>query len=100
MPARYRGKAPDEIEWVEPERQSRAVKEYLAGLDADAQPNPDRKPPAAPVTIQTNSRRAFSTFGLTAGQPGSSRIGQYLRNTHLSGAATAGLTRAGRPALY
>ena len=43
--SRYRGKAPDEIEWVEPERQSRAVKEYLAGLDADAQPNPDRKPP-------------------------------------------------------
>src|SRR5271169_836324 len=43
--SRYRGKAPDEIEWVEPERQSRAVKEYLAGLDVDAQPNPDRKPP-------------------------------------------------------
>ena len=43
--SRYHGKAPDEIEWAEPERQSRAVKEYLAGLDVDAQPNPDRKPP-------------------------------------------------------
>ena len=40
--SRYHGKAPDEIEWAEPERQSRAVKEYLAGLDVDAQPNPDR----------------------------------------------------------
>src|ERR1700693_5562986 len=43
--SRYHGKAPDEIEWAEPERQSRAVKEYLAALDVDAQPNPDRKPP-------------------------------------------------------
>ena len=43
--SRYHGKAPDKIEWAEPERQSRAVKEYLAGLDVDAQPNPDRKPP-------------------------------------------------------
>src|SRR6202790_171642 len=43
--SRYHGKAPDEIEWAEPERQTRAVKEYLAALDVDAQPNPDRKPP-------------------------------------------------------
>src|SRR3974390_725537 len=43
--SRYHGKAPDEIVWAEPERQTRAVKEYLAGLDVDAQPNPDRKPP-------------------------------------------------------
>lgn len=43
--SRYHGKAPDEIAWAEPERQTRAVKEYLAGLDVDAQPNPDRKPP-------------------------------------------------------
>src|ERR1700735_1058374 len=45
MPSRYHGKAPDEIAWAEPGRQSRAVKEYLAGLDVDAQPNADRKPP-------------------------------------------------------
>ena len=43
--SRYHGKAPDEIAWAEPGRQSRAVKEYLAGLDVDAQPNADRKPP-------------------------------------------------------
>ena len=43
--SRYHGKTPDEITWAEPERQTRAVKEYLAGLDVDAQPNPDRKPP-------------------------------------------------------
>ncbi len=43
--SRYHGKAPDEIEWAGPERQTRAVKEYLAALDVDAQPNPDRNPP-------------------------------------------------------
>jgi transposase len=43
--SRYHGKTPDEIAWAEPDRQTRAVKEYLAGLDGDAQPNPDRKPP-------------------------------------------------------
>ena len=43
--SRYHGKAPDEIAWAEPGRQSRAVEEYLAGLDVDAQPNADRKPP-------------------------------------------------------
>ena len=45
--SRYHGKAPDEIEWAEPERQTRAVKEYLAGLEAEVEPNPDRKPPKA-----------------------------------------------------
>jgi transposase len=43
--SRYHGKAPDEIEWTGPERQTRAVKEYLAGLQAENEPNPDRKPP-------------------------------------------------------
>src|SRR3984957_5682552 len=43
--SRYHGKAPDEIDWSVSERQTRAVKEYLAGLDVDAQPNPDRKAP-------------------------------------------------------
>ena len=37
--------APDEIVWAEPERQTRAVKEYLAALEAEVEPNPDRKPP-------------------------------------------------------
>jgi len=43
--SRYHGKAPDEIVWVEPERQTRAVREYLTGLEAEVEPNPDRKPP-------------------------------------------------------
>jgi transposase len=43
--SRYHGKAPDQIEWAGPERQTRAVKEYLAALDVDAQSNPDRNPP-------------------------------------------------------
>jgi hypothetical protein len=32
--SRYHGKAQDEIEWAEPERQTRAVKEYLAAFQA------------------------------------------------------------------
>jgi transposase len=43
--SRYHGKAPDEIVWAEPERQTRAVKEYLAALEPEVEPNPDRKPP-------------------------------------------------------
>jgi len=43
--SRYHGKSPDEITWTEPERQRRAVKEYLAAVEAEAEPNPDRKPP-------------------------------------------------------
>jgi transposase len=43
--SRYHGKAPDEIVWAEPERQTRAVREYLAGLETENEPNPDRKPP-------------------------------------------------------
>src|SRR3954449_10295428 len=43
--SRYHGKAPDEVEWSEPERQTRAVKEYIAALEAETEPNPDRKPP-------------------------------------------------------
>src|SRR3954452_1050103 len=69
--SRYHGKAPDEIVWAEPERQTRAVKEYLAGLDAVAQPNPDRKPPkvispsdpCAAWTAKANKRVQFG-YGL------------------------------------
>src|SRR5246500_3982917 len=43
--SRYHGKAPDEVVWAEPERQTRAVREYLASLEAEDEPNPDRKPP-------------------------------------------------------
>jgi hypothetical protein len=42
--SRYHGKAPDEIDWSAPERQTRAAAEFLAGLD-DEDPAADRKPP-------------------------------------------------------
>src|ERR1700761_2621967 len=42
--SRYHGIAPDEIDWSAPERQTRAVSEFLAGL-ADEEPNADRTPP-------------------------------------------------------
>jgi transposase len=43
--SRYHGKAPDEMVWGKLEQQTRAVKEYLAALEAENEPNPDRKPP-------------------------------------------------------
>src|SRR5476651_2336029 len=64
--SRYHGKAPDELDWTDEQRQKRAVFEYLAALDAEAQTSveiddsdkadsgsddgesevkPDRKPP-------------------------------------------------------
>ena len=42
--SRYHGKAPDEIDWSVPERQTRAVAEFLGALD-DEDPGADRKPP-------------------------------------------------------
>jgi hypothetical protein len=43
-PVADHGKAPDEINWSVPERQTRAVAEFLSGL-ADEDPDADRKPP-------------------------------------------------------
>ena len=34
--SRYHGKAPDELDWTEKQRQKRAVAEYLSGLEAEA----------------------------------------------------------------
>ena len=34
--SRYHGKAPNELEWTDAQRQRRAVAEYLAGLEAEA----------------------------------------------------------------
>ncbi len=69
--SRYHGQAPDEINWAEPERQTRAVKEYLARLEADVQPNPDRKlpkvispsDPCSAWTAKANKRVQFG-YGL------------------------------------
>ena len=55
--SRYYGKAPDELDWSDAQRQKRAVAEYLAGLEAEAQVQPrgdscgggsDGRPTAAP----------------------------------------------------
>jgi transposase len=42
--SRYHGEAPDEIDWSAPERQTRAVAEFLTALD-DEDADADRKPP-------------------------------------------------------
>ena len=60
--SRYHGKAPEEIVWAQPERQTRAVREYLAALEADAEPNPIASPCAA-WTANANKRVQFG-YGL------------------------------------
>jgi transposase len=68
--SRYRGKAPDEIDWLQTGRQSRAVAEYLAALEHE-EPNPDRKPPkvislsdpSSAWTAKANKRVQFG-YGL------------------------------------
>src|SRR5258708_4704205 len=43
MPSRYRGKAPDELDWTNAQRQKRAVAEYLAALaEAGSQDETER----------------------------------------------------------
>jgi transposase len=68
--SRYHGKAPDEIDWSAPERQTRAAVEFLAGLD-DEDPDANRKPPKviSPIdpcsawTAKANKRVQFG-YGL------------------------------------
>ena len=69
--SRYHGKAPDELDWTEKQRQTRAVAEYLAALDEAAEPNPDRKvpkvispsDPSSAWTAKANKRVQFG-YGL------------------------------------
>jgi transposase len=69
--SRYHGKAPEELDWTEKQRQSRAVAEYLAALDEAAEPNPDRKvpkvispsDPSSAWTAKANKRVQFG-YGL------------------------------------
>jgi hypothetical protein len=69
-PRRYHGKAPDEIDWSAPERQTRAVAEFLTALDQNDSDG-DRKPPKviSPVdpcsawTAKANKRLQFG-YGL------------------------------------
>lgn len=67
--SRYHGEAPDEIDWSDPKRQTRAVTEYLEALDPE--PDPNRKPPkvispsdpASAWTAKANKRVLFG-YGL------------------------------------
>ena len=86
--SRYHGKAPDELDWTDAQRQKRAVAEYLAGLEAEANAQedgasggggsdgtptttPDRKPPkvispsdpSSAWTAKANKRVQFG-YGL------------------------------------
>ena len=69
--SRYYGKAPDELDWTEEQRQTGAVREYLAALDETTEPNPDRKPPkvispsdpSSAWTAKANKRVQFG-YGL------------------------------------
>src|SRR3954451_14680280 len=69
--SRYHGKAPDELDWTEKQRQKRAVAEYLAAVDETAEPNPDRKAPkvispsdpSSAWTAKANKRVQFG-YGL------------------------------------
>ena len=68
--SRYHGKTPDEIDWSVPERQTRAVTEFLSGLDDD-DPNADRTipkvisptDPCSAWTAKANKRVQFG-YGL------------------------------------
>jgi hypothetical protein len=69
--SRYHGKTLDEIVWAEPDHQTRAVREYLASLEAKTDPNPDRKlpkvispsDPCSAWTAKANKRVQFG-YGL------------------------------------
>jgi transposase len=68
--SRYHGRASDEIDWSQSERQTRAVTEYLEALEHE-QPNPDRKvpkvisrsDPSSAWTAKANKRVQFG-YGL------------------------------------
>ena len=69
--SRYHGKAPDELDWTDKQRQTRAVAEYLAALDEAAEPDPNRKEPkvispsdpSSAWTAKANKRVQFG-YGL------------------------------------
>jgi len=69
--SRYHGKAPDELDWTEKQRQTRAVAEYLVALDEAGEPDPNRKPPkvispsdpSSAWTAKANKRVQFG-YGL------------------------------------
>jgi transposase len=69
--SRYHGKAPDEIDWTDAQRQKRAVAEYLAALAAGATRGV-RSDDAGDVGPETGRQRRYERKA-TPGQPGRPR---------------------------
>ncbi len=70
--SRYHGVSPEEADWSAPKRQTRAVREYLAALDPE--PNPDRKTPKVislsdPCSAWTAKANKRVQFGYGSGVP-------------------------------
>jgi hypothetical protein len=57
--SRYHGKAPDEIDWTDAQRQKRAVAEYLAALAAGATGGSVRSDDAGDVGPETGRQRRY-----------------------------------------
>jgi len=55
--SRYHGKAPGELDWTDAQRQKRAVAEYLAGLEAEAQQDGNSRGSGSDGTPPTTSDR-------------------------------------------
>ena len=51
--SRYHGKAPDELDWTDKQRQTRAVAEYLAALDEADEPDPNRKAAEGDLAVRS-----------------------------------------------
>jgi hypothetical protein len=69
--SRYHGRAPNELDWTDKQRQTRAVAEYLAALDEGGERDPNRKEPkvispsdpSSAWTVKANKRVQFG-YGL------------------------------------
>src|SRR5215216_958584 len=62
--SRYHGKAPEEIDWTEKQRQKRSVAEYLAALEAEAATDSD-----AATMVLVELPRANGTAVMSANRP-------------------------------
>ena len=58
--SRYHGKAPEELDWTEKQRQKRAVAEYLAALEAEAAAEVDAADDGAGASPRANRRAVMS----------------------------------------
>jgi transposase len=80
--SRYHGKAPNEIDWSACERQTRAVAEFLSGIEAD-DPHADRKPPKVisptdPCSAWTAKANKRVQFGTARGTLRQDMFGQHF----------------------